>query len=290
MPCRAATRNTSQLVPAPLLCSPLFTFSHLQINAIGALAYLIMALGNTSYAVFFDPEFPEISRDFQWIRYAQWAITGPLTLITFGLLAGAHWVEVLFIVLACLVGVAAGFAGALSTGLHATWPIFAFAVAAFLVIIYSLLGSFRRSAYQLHVEVGKLYDFLAYSMGALFTGYLIVWASSEGGHIADVDQEVIVYTVLDVLTKLIFGFILLFSRESIARYGKFLGGSFSDVDFAIRPQTHAYAAVPTAAYSQTVTVPYSTTVHIPEGNIPATASLQLTLNAADIKGLIVKAQ
>jgi hypothetical protein len=62
--------------------------------------------------------------------------------------------------------------------------------------------------------------------------------------------------VLDVITKVIFGFVFLFSREVIARYGSFLGGlnSGAEYDFPIK----SFTAV----------------------QIPAGASIQLSLDSA----------
>ena len=249
----------------------------LQINGIAALAYLLMALGNTEIDNVFDPAYPTVSRDFHWIRYAHWAIVGPLTIAILTVVAGVHWVEGLYVSFLVLFGVASGFAGALHTGRYATWPIFAFAVVAYALAGYSLLVRYRRAAYQLHNEIGKLYDLVGQGSFVLYTGYLIVWACAEGGHVADVDQEIIVYTVLDILSKVVFGYVLLLSRESIARYGKFLGNVSHEFEF-----TFGRAPVYTPVHSThapVVTVPYNTTVHIPEGNIPATAALQLTLQA-----------
>ncbi len=58
----------------------------------------------------------------------------------------------------------------------------------------------------------------------LWAAYGVVWACAEGSFKMTVDQEVIVYAVLDITAKCVFGFVLLFSREAIARYGSFLGG------------------------------------------------------------------
>jgi len=185
------------------------------INAIAALAYLIMALGNASYT--------NNGRSFHWIRYAQWALVAPLTIIDLGLLAGGHWVEIFFIAFASMIGVGAGFAGALSTGANATWPLYGFGIAAGIVVAISLLYTFRASAYRVHTEIGKLYDILAFGSVLLYIGYVVVWGTSEGGKWTTADQEIIIYTVLDILTKAVFGFVLLFAREAIARYGSFLG-------------------------------------------------------------------
>ena len=94
----------------------------------------------------------------------------------------------------------------------------------------ALLYSFRTSAYKVHTEIGKLYDVLAYTSAAVYTGYIVFWGTSEGGHITTADQEIIVYTVLDIVSKVVFAFILIFGREAIARHGSFLGSSATSYD------------------------------------------------------------
>ncbi len=93
----------------------------------------------------------------------------------------------------------------------------------------------------------------------LWAAYGVVWACAEGSFKMTVDQEVIVYAVLDITAKCVFGFVLLFSREAIARYGSFLGGINSGVayDFPVPPSVYAssasnYAssAAPTIVYGQ----------------------------------------
>jgi len=113
--------------------------------------------------------------------------------------------------------------------------------------------SWRSTAYKHHVEIGKLYDVLAFSTVILWAGYGIVWACSNGSGKMTVDQEVITFAVLDIVAKCVFGFVLLFSREAIARYGTFLGGinTGTDFDFPIPNTVGAssatgYAAVPTS--------------------------------------------
>ena len=86
---------------------------------------------------------------------------------------------------------------------------------------------------------------------------LITWGVSEGGYITTVDQEVIIYAVLDVLTKVVFGFVLVWSRESIARYGTFLGAINTGVDFDFPIQRSTY----TGSGSNYATEPAQTPVY-----------------------------
>jgi len=218
------------------------------INAIAALAYLTMALGGATM------KGHNSVRQFEWIRYAAWALQAPLTVFILGLLSGAHWVDLIWVSFAALVGIAGGFAGAVSGGFNATWPLFAFAAFTFLPVFIALAFTFRRAAYKVHPEIGKLYDVVAFGSLLTYAGYAITWGVSEGGYITTVDQEVIIYTALDITTKVIFGFTLIYARESIARYGSFLGhlNTGVDFDFPIARSTYTgsasnYASEPTPA-------------------------------------------
>ena len=155
----------------------------------------------------------------------------PLLVLDLGVLAGAHWVELFFTMFAALLMIAAGFAGAISTGWNATWPLFVFGFVCYFPIAIAFMTTWRSTAYKHHVEIGKLFDILAFGSAILWAGYGIVWACSEGSGIMTPDQEAITYAVLDIVSKCVFGFVLLFSREAIARYGTFLGGINTGLDF-----------------------------------------------------------
>ena len=208
------------------------------INAITALAYLIMAFGVcTIYA-------HSSERDFEWVRYAAWVLVAPLTLWILGLLSGAHWVDLIWVTFASMISVAALFAAAISFGFNATWPLFAFGLFCGIPVAVALIFTFRRSAYKVHPEIGKLYDVVGLGSLVLYVAYAITWGVSEGGFITTVDQELIIYTVLDIFTKVVFGFVLIWSRESIARYGTFLGhiNTGVDFDFPIARSTYTSSA------------------------------------------------
>jgi len=214
------------------------------INGITALAYLIMALGGilgkaemvpnqhvpgAAAGSFYDHGHSQ--RGFHWLRYAAWAFVAPLTVIVLGILAGAHWVELVWLVFASLISVAALFASAISQGFNATWPLFAFAGAAGTPIAIAYVWTFRISAYKVHAEIGKLYDVVGLGSLIMYFGYYVVFGVSEGGKITTPDQEVIIYTVLDIITKVAFGVTIIYSREAIARYGTWLGQINTGVDF-----------------------------------------------------------
>ncbi len=210
------------------------------INAITALAYLIMAFGDvTIYA-----HGVGTTRAFEWVRYAAWALVAPVTVWILGLLSGAHWVDLIWVSFATIISVGALFAAAISTGFNATWPLFAFGIFAGIPVAIALVFTFRRAAYKVHPEIGKLYDVVGFGSLIAYVAYAITWGVSEGGFVTTVDQEIIIYTVLDIFTKVVFGFVLIWSREAIARYGTFLGhiNTGVDFDFPIARSTYTSSA------------------------------------------------
>ncbi len=232
------------------------------INFITALAYLVMALGGTdiqghnvgSVLAIYNPArggysapntvpgavVPTDARAFLWVRYAAWIFVAPLTMAILGLLGGAHWVEIVWTAMWATLGVSAGYAGATDGGWNATWPLLAFGAACYFPVLIALLYTFRRTAYRVQAEIGKLYDVLAFSSALLYAGYAVTWGVSEGGFYTTVDQEVIIYTTFDILTKVVFGFTLIWAREAIARFGNFLGvvNTGADFDFPIVRSTY----------------------------------------------------
>jgi len=206
------------------------------INAITALAYLTMALGGIwGQAEYVPNKSLQVGtngqRGFHWLRYAAWVFVAPITTIILGILAGAHWVDIFWVAFASIVSVAALFASAISQGWNATWPLFAFAGVAGLIVAIAYVRTYRVAAYKVHAEIGKLYDVLGLGSLVLYIGYYITFGVSEGGKITTPDQEVIIYTVHDIITKVAFGFVLIYSREAIARYGTWLGQINTGVDF-----------------------------------------------------------
>lgn len=200
------------------------------LNGVTALAYLVLALGSGVGTA------GSTGNAYSWVLYAAWALAGPLTVVLLGLLAGAHWTELLWASAAAVLGVAAGFAGVQSSAPNAAWPLLSFAiVAGLLPLSLSLLCGFRRSAAARHTEVGRLYLALATASGLLYAGYAVVWGVSQGASAASFDQGVITFAVFDILTKVIFAAVLISGREAIARYGSWLGwvNTGAPLDFPI---------------------------------------------------------
>ena len=133
----------------------------------------------------------------------------------------------------------------MTTGFNATWPVFAFGIFFGLAVLLAFVYTFRFNAYRTHIEIGRLFDILGFGMVIFFAGYAITWGVSEGGFYTTQDMEVIIYAFFDIITKAFFAAALIYARESIARYGTFLGGVNTgvDFDFPIAKSTYTSSAV-----------------------------------------------
>jgi len=73
-------------------------------------------------------------------------------------------------------------------------------------------------------KVVKLFSSLAAFTLVLWTAYPIVWAVADGSRRASVDTEIMLYAVLDVLAKPVFGLWLLLAHRSVPETNVELGG------------------------------------------------------------------
>lgn len=199
-----------------------FNYITTTIVTVLSLSYLAMALGGTSgMTTYTSGPWAGESRPFLWVRYGEWAVTGPLILLDLALLAGINFVEVTYVSFLYILYVVALWFGAWTAqpsgpGQNATWPLFVFAVVCLLPVWLSLYTNFMLRAAALGSKVSRIFNFLVYWTIAFQIGYLLVWATSQGGYNMNIEQEVICYTVLDIGSKVIFGFVLLFNRKAVA--------------------------------------------------------------------------
>lgn len=69
----------------------------------------------------------------------------------------------------------------------------------------------------------RSYSYSPHSLRLLFTAHIprfvlllqMVWATGDGSQAQTPDQETICYTVLDIISKVVFGFVLVFSGSAL---------------------------------------------------------------------------
>merc|ERR1712176_1468494 len=117
-----------------------------------------------------------------------------------------------------LAGLAAGASADTTTSLY-LWGL---GVVFYIPIVYDLVIVFTASAEKVGDAAAKTYKTLMWLTVILWTFYPVVFLASESGVMSQT-SEIISYCVLDVISKCGFGFILLYSRDSLAQAAS--GGS-----------------------------------------------------------------
>jgi len=162
------------------------------------------------------PTYTVIYREVYWARYIDWSLTTPLLLLDLALLAGLSGANILVAVVADLIMVLSGLFASFGTSDGQKWGWYAFACIAYLVVVYQLAVNGRATVAGKDSRTKAFYGAIGGYTLLLWTVYPIVWGVADGGRIANVDAEILAYAVLDVLTKPVFGFWLLFTHDSMA--------------------------------------------------------------------------
>jgi len=167
-----------------------------------------------------------------WGRYLTWAFSTPAILLALGLLAGADgtsiFTAITFDIAMCVTGLAA----ALTTSSHLLrWFWYFISCAAFAVVLYVLLTQWPKAAEA--AGTADIFNKLKLLTVVLWLGYPIVWALGvEGIAVLPVGITSWAYSLLDVVAKYIFAFLLLnyvVSNESV------VSGSITEVPSAASP-------------------------------------------------------
>jgi len=157
-----------------------------------------------------------IFRQVFWARYVDWSLTTPLLLLDLAFLAGLSGADIFVAVVADVIMVLTGLFAAFASGDRVRWGWYAMACVAYLVIVYVLAISGRRTVSAKDNATAKLFTSIGGFTLILWTLYPIVWGISDGARKWSVDAEIIAYAVLDVLAKPVFGFWLLFAHAKNA--------------------------------------------------------------------------
>jgi len=105
-----------------------------------------------------------------------------------------------------------GLLGALTRTAY-KWGYFSIAGVAYLFICWEIIWAGRKTANAIGADVGRLYLNLAGLTLLVWSLYPVCWGLSEGGNVIAPDSEAVFYGVLDLLSKLVFGFWLLFGHR-----------------------------------------------------------------------------
>lgn len=162
----------------------------------------------------------------QLARYVDWLVTTPLLLVSLGLIAMPSRSADRFWTLATLVAldvymVVTGFLATLVDGQNKlVW--YALSCVAFVLIIFMLFGKLMNVVKKDgSKKLSKLYTYLAVYLSALWLAYPVVWIlGTTGQGTLTFEEENSFYTVLDLLAKVGFGLLVLWSLKKLSENSK----------------------------------------------------------------------
>lgn len=195
------------------------------ITIIATLSYFAMATGHgVSYHHVVErqshPHVPDTTQDVYrqvyWARYVDWSLTTPLLILDLGLLAGLNGSTIFKAVVADVIMILTGlFAAFGNEGTPQKWGWYTIACIAYLVVIWQLAVHGRGTAEARGQKVGNFFTAIAGFTLVVWTAYPIVWGIADGSRRASVNTEIVLYAILDVLAKPVFGTWLLINRRSM---------------------------------------------------------------------------
>jgi len=149
-------------------------------------------------------------------RYLDWLATTPLLLLYIGLLAGASRRVLAAVVSLDAVVIALGLVASLTaSGLR--YVAFGAASVAFLGVLYLIYRPMTRTARERDGSDAALFLKLRNVIGVLWLLYPVIWlAGPPGIGLMTVEMTAVIVVYLDILTKVVFGAIVLNDRGTFA--------------------------------------------------------------------------
>lgn len=195
------------------------------ITLFATLSYFAMATGDgnnfthilikETYKLDLPPTFTHVYRQIFWARYVDWSLTTPLLLLDLAFLAGLNGANIVVAIVADVVMVLTGLFAAYGHSDGQKWGYYAMSCIAYLFIVYLLAIPGRKAVSAKDNATRTLFISIAVYALVLWTLYPIVWGFGDGSRIVGVDMEIVLYAILDVLAKPVFGFWLLVSHAKI---------------------------------------------------------------------------
>ncbi|KAF2665097.1 bacteriorhodopsin [Microthyrium microscopicum] len=163
-------------------------------------------------------------RQVYYTRFIDWALTTPLLLINLSLLAGLPGSTIFSALSANVIFVLSGLFAAFSHRKIQVWGWFTISILAFLWIAYTLIVPGRTAAKAKGANVSRFYNLVGLAAIVVGAVYPIIWGIVDGSRILSVNGEIIAYAVLDVLSKGVFGGLLLTTYKRVPEIGAELNG------------------------------------------------------------------
>jgi bacteriorhodopsin len=177
------------------------------ICGIASVAYLTMALGHGYITRCCD------GRSFYYARYVDWALTTPLQLWELGTFSEASPLDRLFVTVIDGLMIVGGLIGALICESE-KWAFWGFGMLCFVPILWFLCAWDKRTDAKGNAFTGakkakmESYRTIMNITVVTWIVYPIIWIVSEGTGKISVYGEAIAYTILDIIAKSVFGWII----------------------------------------------------------------------------------
>lgn len=174
---------------------------------IAAGLYLAMALGQGSRIIFDRPTF--------WVRYVTWFCSTPLLLLDLAFLGRTSLPITGSLIGANAYMIVTGFVATISPKpTNYIW--YVVSCMAFAATLYLLVKPYRIEAEQKHPRSKKVFRKLLLAHVILWTLYPVVWIlASTGVNLLSQGYETMSYTLLDLASKVGFGFLSLNSMRQL---------------------------------------------------------------------------
>lgn len=132
-------------------------------------------------------------------------LSSSLLLLDLTLISGLPKAETLVVLGADVFMIVTGLLAALHPSLRFRWGLYAFSCLAFIYVVLQLVTSARSYAFLRSPKVGNHYNQIALSLAIVWTIYPIVWGFAEGTGKISVDNEVLIFAIIDVIAKPVWG-------------------------------------------------------------------------------------
>ncbi len=184
----------------------LFTLNFF-ICLIAAGLYLAMGLGLGFRTIYDRPTF--------WVRYLTWFCSTPLLLLDLALLGRTSRLTTAHLIGANAYMIITGFVAAINPKpMNQIW--YLVSCGAFLAVLYLLVQPYRREAIQKHPRSKQVFTKLLIAHIVLWSLYPVVWIlAATGLGVLSQAGETMSYTLLDIASKVGFGFLSLSSLRQL---------------------------------------------------------------------------
>ena len=152
-------------------------------------------------------------RQFFYARYADWIVTTSLLVVLLGQVANASNDVIFGAAGANAIYIACGYMGSVSVVTTVKWFWFLIGLGALFAVIVHFAQVFKAFADAKGGERAQIYGKIAWISILVWLCYPVVWLFSEGFASFSVSFEVCAYAILDVVAKVVVGFMVMSGHD-----------------------------------------------------------------------------